>query len=173
MQLFLIRHPAPDIAPGICYGRSDLALADDVALAAARIRKQLPAGLPVYSSPLRRCRELAAALDSAPRHDDRLQEMHFGEWELMPWSGIQRQALDGWAADPLGYAPPGGESVGELRQRVHEFVAELGTQGIPRATLVTHAGVIKVLVGLERGLPPREWMALGFAYEAVISVTLD
>ena len=172
MQLFLIRHPAPQVAPGICYGRSDLALAGDVAAAAARIAAQLPPDLPVYSSPLRRCSELAAALHPAPRHDARLQEMHFGAWEMTPWQKIQREALDGWAADPLGYTPPGGESVARLQQRVQEFVAELGTQGIARASLVTHAGVIKVLVGLEQQLPPRNWMALSFGYESVICVTL-
>lgn len=173
MQLFLIRHPTPDVAPGICYGRTDLALAVDVAKAATRIRPQLPPGLPAYSSPLRRCRELAAALHPAPRHDDRLQEMHFGDWEMTPWQQIQRAALDGWAADPLGYAPPGGESVGELQRRVNEFLDEIATLGVERAALVTHAGVMKVLVGRARALPVREWMALSFAYEDVVTLALD
>ncbi len=171
MQLFLIRHPAPLVAPGICYGRSDLALAGDVTAAAARVAAQLPPDIPVYSSPLRRCRELAAALHPAPRHDARLQEMHFGAWEMTPWQEIQREALDGWAADPLGYTPPGGESVAELQQRVLEFVAEIRALGMSQAAAVTHAGVIKVLAGLERQLPPRVWMALSFDYESVISVT--
>ncbi len=173
MQLFLIRHPAPQVAPGICYGRSDLALAGDVAAAAARVAVQLPPDLPVYSSPLRRCRELAAALHPSPRHDARLQEMHFGAWEMTPWEVIQREAIDGWAADPLGYTPPGGESVAELQQRVLEFVAEIHALGMSQAAVVTHAGVIKVLAGQERRLPPRAWMALSFDYESVISITLD
>lgn len=172
MQLFLIRHPAPRVAAGTCYGRSDLPLAEDVAAAAARITPHLPPGLPVYSSPLQRCRLLAAAMHPMPRCDPRLQEMHFGAWELTPWQEIQREALDGWAADPLGYASPGGESVAELQARVHEFIGDLRRLGIGRAVLVTHAGVIKVLTGLERRLPPREWMALGFAYESVNCVTL-
>lgn len=173
MQLFLIRHPTPDVAPGICYGRTDLALAADVSAAAARIRPQVPADLPVYSSPLRRCRELAAALHPAPRHDDRLMEMDFGEWEMQPWKLIQREALDGWAADPLGYAPPGGESVDELQRRVNDFVDGLVAQEIDQALLVTHAGVMKVLVGRERKLPAREWMSLGFDYEGVVRIDLD
>ncbi len=172
MQLFLIRHPTPDVAPGICYGRTDLALAADVAAAAARIRPQVPADLPVYTSPLRRCRELAAALHPTPHHDDRLMEMDFGEWEMQPWKHIQREALDGWAADPLGYAPPGGESVDELRQRVHDFVDALVAQEIDQALLVTHAGVMKVLVGRVRKLPAREWMSLGFDYEGVVRIDL-
>jgi len=172
VQLFLIRHPAPRIDPGICYGRSDLALAADVAAAAARIRPQLPAGLPVFSSPLQRCRLLAQALHAQPVFDDRLLEMHFGAWEMTAWHRIQREALDGWAADPLGYAPPGGESVGALQSRVLDLVAQLAAGPLPAAALVAHAGVMKVLVGWRRGLPTREWMSLSFAFEAVVELDL-
>lgn len=184
MQLYLIRHPAPQVAAGICYGRSDLSLAEDVAAAAARVRAQLATQLatqlgtqlrpqlPVYTSPLQRCRQLAEALHSAPRSDPRLQEMDFGAWEMQPWQDIQREALDGWAADPLGYVPPQGESVGQLLARVNDFVTETRQAGLPGAILVTHAGVIKVLVGLARGLPARQWLALKFDYESVIQVTI-
>lgn len=180
MQLYLIRHPAPQVAEGICYGRTDLPLAEHVGAAAARILPQLPlapsahppAACPLYTSPLQRCRQLAEVLHSTPRNDPRLQEMSFGDWELKPWRNIQREALDGWAADPLGYAPPQGESVGQLQQRVLHFVQELRDQGVERAVLVTHAGVMKVLVGQERGLPTGTWMALSFAYEDVVCVRL-
>jgi alpha-ribazole phosphatase len=51
--------------------------------------------------------------------------MHFGAWEMTPWQQIQREALDGWAADPLGYRPPGkANRSAELQQRVWNFVAE-------------------------------------------------
>lgn len=172
MQLYLIRHPAPRIATGICYGRSDLPLADDAALAAARILPQLPSQLPVYTSPLQRCRQLADALHPAPRSDHRLQEMNFGAWELRPWQHIEREAMDGWAADPLGYTPPEGESVGQLQARVHDFVMEAHRQGVERAVLVTHAGVMKVIVGHARGLPARKWMAASFEYEGVVCVEI-
>ncbi len=175
MQLYLIRHPTPQVAAGICYGLTDLALADDVAAAAARIGPQLPPLPqipPVFTSPLQRCRQLADALHPAPRSDPRLQEMNFGEWEMRPWHLIQREALDGWAADPLGYAPPGGESVAQLQARVQDFVMELKDEGLERAVLVTHAGVLKVLVGDSRRLPAREWMALKFEYESVIEVAI-
>jgi alpha-ribazole phosphatase len=92
---------------------------------------------------------------------------------MQPWTHIQRAAIDGWAADPLGYAPPGGESVGELQRRVNGFFDEIAAQGIERAVLVTHAGVMKVLVGRVRALPAREWMALSFDYEGVVRIALD
>ena len=173
MQLYLIRHPTPQVAAGICYGRTDLALAEHVAAAAARVAAQLPAHLPVFSSPLQRCRLLAEALHPAPLIDPRLQEMDFGEWEMTPWDRIQREALDGWAADPLGYRPPQGESVAELQQRVLQFIAEALGDGLERAALVTHAGVIKVVVGMARGLPAGKWMRLAFEYESVICLELE
>ncbi|MFH1872983.1 MAG: histidine phosphatase family protein [Pseudomonadota bacterium] len=172
MQLYLIRHPAPQVAAGVCYGRTDLALAADVAAAAARIAVQLPPLLPVFTSPLQRCAQLAQALHPAPQSDARLQEMHFGVWEMSPWDRIQREALDGWAADPLGYRPPQGESVGELQRRVHGFLVDVRRQGLQSAVLVTHAGVMKVIVGQAQGLPARRWMALSFDYESVVGVTL-
>lgn len=172
MQLYLIRHPAPQVAAGVCYGRTDLPLAEDVAAAAARIVAQLPPHLPVFTSPLQRCRQLADALHPAPRSDPRLQEMNFGDWEMTPWNRIQREALDGWAADPLGYAPPQGESVGQMQERVHGFVAETRRQGLERAALVIHAGVMKVIVGHAQGLPARKWMALTFDYESVVRVSI-
>ncbi|MCM2288005.1 MAG: alpha-ribazole phosphatase [Sulfuritalea sp.] len=170
MQLWLIRHPPPQVAAGVCYGRTDLALADDVAAAAARIRPQLPPHGPLFTSPLQRCRQLADALHSSPQSDDRLQEMHFGDWEMTPWAQIQRAALDGWAADPLGYRPPQGESVAELQARVLAFVTETQRAGLQQAVLVTHAGVMKVIVGQVRGLPERKWMSLSFEYESVVCV---
>jgi len=172
VQLYLIRHPAPQVAAGVCYGRTDLPLAEDVAAAAARIVAQLPPHLPVFTSPLQRCRQLADALHPAPRSDPRLQEMNFGDWEMTPWNRIQREALDGWAADPLGYAPPQGESVGQMQERVQSFVTETRRQGLERAALVIHAGVMKVIVGHAQGLPARKWMALTFDYESVVSVSV-
>ena len=172
MQLYLIRHQTPQVAAGICYGRTDLALAEHVAAAAARVAAQLPTNIHVFSSPLQRCRMLAEALHPAPLIDTRLQEMDFGEWEMTPWDRIQREAIDGWAADPLGYRPPRGESVAELQQRVQHFIAEAQGEGLERAALVTHAGVIKVVIGMARGLPSGKWMRLAFEYESVICLEL-
>ena len=80
MILHLIRHPRPLVAAGICYGRLDIP-AENAAAEAARLRRELPLELPVWSSPLLRCRALAAELHPLPRIDDRLAEMDFGAWE--------------------------------------------------------------------------------------------
>jgi len=160
MILHLIRHPQPVVEAGICYGRLDLA-AENAAEVATRLRAELPACLPVWSSPLRRCRELAELLHPQPILDERLAEMDFGAWEGLAWDAIPRAELDAWAADVAGYAPPGGESPRQLQQRALAFVGGLE---VPEAVLVTHAGVIRVLLAHFRQLAPADWLSLKFDY---------
>jgi alpha-ribazole phosphatase len=161
VRAFLIRHPKPDIDAGICYGRSDLGLAEDAAERAEALRDLLPPGAPLYTSPLRRCLELALALHAEPAIDARLMEMHFGDWEMRRWDDIPRHELDAWAADPVGYAPPGGESPAAMRKRVAALLAELPEV----AVLVAHGGVLRACVAELTGAA--DWHALHFDYGSV------
>ncbi|MCL2523097.1 MAG: alpha-ribazole phosphatase family protein [Betaproteobacteria bacterium] len=147
--LHLVRHPPPQVAAGVCYGALDVPAPASPSLI-AKLRAELPPGLPLWSSPQRRCRELAAALHPAPQFDERLQEMNSGAWEGRPWSDIPRAELDAWAADIANYTPPGGESPRQLQQRALAFVAELPVT--EAAVLVTHAGVIRALYAHANGV---------------------
>jgi alpha-ribazole phosphatase len=161
VQLYLIRHPKPDIDAGICYGRSDLGVAEDPIARADALRALLPAAAPLYTSPLRRCVELARALHAAPVVDDRLLEMDFGHWEMRRWTEIPRAEIDAWAADPIGFAPPGGESPAELRARVAALLGELPEV----AVVVAHGGVLRAAVAELVGIA--EWHTLHFDYGSV------
>jgi alpha-ribazole phosphatase len=160
MILHLIRHPKPVVEPDICYGRLDLE-AENAAAVAERLRAELPPDLPVWSSPLRRCRALAEYLHPAPLIDERLVEMDFGRWEGLRWDAVPRAELDSWAADVSGYAPPGGESLLLLQRRTLDFVASLP---VPEAVVVTHAGVIRTLLAHWQGLPPERWASLQIGF---------
>jgi alpha-ribazole phosphatase len=142
----LVRHPTPLIAPGICYGRRmDLAtvpaenMVSDPALAGAQV---------VWTSPARRClylaQPIAAALGVKLNVDDRLHELDFGDWEGQPWSAIPRPDLDRWAADPMTFAPPGGESGAALIARIRSFQPGLRQDCV----VVSHGGPLKVLRAL-------------------------
>lgn len=164
MRIHLIRHPRPAVAAGTCYGASDLDLTDDALDCAARLRERLPAHVPLYSSPLRRCRRLAAALHQSPKYDARLREMDFGEWELRSWNDIPRAEIDAWAAAPMTFVPPGGESVGALRARVVDFLDEHCLPDGGDFAVVTHAGVMRVFAAQLLGLPERAWFSLRFDF---------
>lgn len=96
-------------------------------------------------------------------------EMNFGDWEMQPWDALPRDALDAWAADPLGFAPPGGESVMQMQSRVLTFFRERAEQDL---LLVTHGGVIKLLWGLAHGESPGVWQARRFAYGSLVKLEL-
>jgi len=160
MQLFLIRHPRPLIEAGICYGQFDVDCEDPQPVA-EQLKRLLPTGTPVISSPLQRARKLALALDSQAQIDERLSEINFGDWEGQPWSNINRADLDAWAADVLDFTPPGGESVTNLQRRAINFVSTLET---PRVALVTHAGILRALIGHYRQLPVSQWTQLKFEF---------
>jgi len=166
VQVFLIRHPRPLIEAGVCYGRLDVDCEDPQPVAA---RLRLPPATTIFSSPLRRARRLAEALAVAARAevrlDARLAEIDFGDWEGRRWDDIDRQSIDDWAADVRNFTPPGGESVADLQRRVIGFSAELtATFAGPRVALITHAGVIRALLGHWRGLPVAEWTQLKFDF---------
>ncbi|HUD27070.1 MAG TPA: histidine phosphatase family protein [Burkholderiaceae bacterium] len=164
MRVFLIRHPRPQVAPDICYGASDVDLADHALDCAAALRAALPAQVPLFSSPLLRCRRLAEALHPAPSYDGRLREMDFGAWELRGWNEIARAELDAWAAAPMAYAPPGGESVSQVCARVAAFLAEHIGAGRQDFAVVTHAGVMRIMAARLRGLDRETWFGLRFGY---------
>jgi len=153
MELILVRHPQPEVAPGICYGRSDVPASPAAIAAVARDLKDagLPGALPVHASPLRRCADLASQITASVTFDARLAEMDFGAWEMRPWDDIPRAEVDAWSADLLYYRPGGGENVMDVARRVAAFFADLRRVGHARALLVCHAGSMRLLAALHAG----------------------
>lgn len=173
MKLWLVRHAAPLVEEGLCYGATDVpADAQATQQAAQALAGLLPPALAVRCSPLRRCSQLAQALrllrpDLAGREDARLTEMDFGLWEGRRWSELARQDLEAWTADFPGYRCGGGESVAGLMARVAQCLAQVRVHG--RDTLwITHGGVIRAARLLAAGvtLPARadEWPREGLAF---------
>lgn len=149
--MILLRHTRPAVAPGTCYGRTDLDLHTDFEAAAAAVLAALPPVTSVVSSPLARCLRLAERIaerrDLALATDPRLIEMDFGSWETRPWAEIPRPELDAWAADFDHARPHGGESVAMLAGRVRQAL-DAAPGSDPPALWVTHSGVIRAACAL-------------------------
>ena len=163
MDIVLIRHPAVALDAGVCYGHSDVALADDAdtsssALALKLARLQVPAPRVLMSSPLTRCSAVAAEMANdfgcALSHDDRLKEMNFGAWETQRWDEIDRALLDDWAANFEHARAHGGESVAQFVERVRAWLDAFGqTRELSPAYVVTHAGVMRVIASQVLDVP--------------------
>lgn len=185
LTIYLIRHTEVAVGKSICYGGSDVKLADNYRDQLISLRKHLPVSASdvVFSSPLTRCRTLAEDLSGSTqrdhvRYDDRLREYHFGDWEMMPWSTIPREALDVWMADFVNLAPHKGDSFQGLYDRVGAFwreeVLPLAEAENPKTVyIVSHGGVIRALLCLFLELPLQNAYRLHLDYGAVSKLTVQ
>jgi alpha-ribazole phosphatase len=160
VRFVLVRHPEPDIAPGICYGRLDIGLRGDVTETVSAIVSAIGAeagAVQVWASPATRCLVVAEAaartLGADLLVDPLLQELDFGAWEGIAWDSVPRASLDAWAADPIAFAPPEGESGKALLARVrtvHQAIVATRQDCV----IVSHGGPLKLLAALFRGEAP-------------------
>lgn len=196
MTVYLIRHTEVAVGRSVCYGGSDVELADNYLAQRLKLTTHLPSSGPdvVFSSPLARCRQLAEDLamhgqvmpedvsppvrDVALQLDDRLREYHFGDWEMMPWSDIPREALDAWMVDFVNLAPHNGDSFQDVFDRVSAFWRDevLPLADVDKPTtiyIVSHGGVIRALLCLFLELPLQNAYRLHLDYGAVSKLTVQ
>ncbi len=153
VQLWLVRHAPPLVAPGTCYGRLDMPAEHAPTQACAqRLGQALPGPALVWHSPLQRCVQLAQAVQAArpdwqPAPDARLREMDFGAWEGRTWSSLAKADIDAWTDDFAHYRPGGGEPLAHMLERVaqalHDARAAAQAAGLAHAVWLTHAGVAR------------------------------
>ncbi|MCU0354361.1 MAG: alpha-ribazole phosphatase [Cytophagales bacterium] len=173
MEIYLIRHTRVAVPKSVCYGQSDVPVADtfdsdkeSVLSKLSRLKNPL-----VYSSPASRCRVLADCLGDTVQTDERLQELHFGRWEMQPWEAISPAELNPWMDDFVHVSPPDGESFAQLHHRCLDFWAELIQANSQDAVvLVTHAGVIRSLLCHCLGVPLANAFRLAVDYGFVCRI---
>jgi broad specificity phosphatase PhoE len=167
-RVILVRHG--EVAPrwrGVCYGQTDVELSDHGQRQTSQLIEEL-ATWPIHAlwhSGLTRARCLAeplAALLGLPcREDSRLAEIHFGAWEGRDWQAIFAEtgrAMEAILSAPDHFAPPGGETLHGLRDRVLSWFHELPAEGLLVA--ICHGGPIAALRGTLAGLPASHWPTL-------------
>jgi len=152
---YLARHGATDNnrakPPRLQGRRTDPGLSEegcDQAARAAGFLAETPLDA-VYSSPLLRALETAQTI--AEPHDitvtieDGLIEADVGGWEGMPWDQIEREYPDQYRAfmtDPARNPYLGGESVGEVQQRVIPVFERLAAANPGRTILLVAHNVV-------------------------------
>ena len=100
---------------------------------------------------------IAAGRPLALAADVRWREADHGAWEGLTYRQVwQRYPEDAArrAADPLHHAPPGGESLARMAERVRQAWDDLADRyaGL-RLIVVTHAGPIQALLCMTMGVP--------------------
>ena len=137
-------------------GQGDISLTDlgrqQSALFAGRFQHQKLAA--IYSSDLRRCRTAAdqiAILQAVdPVYKEELRELHIGDWEGQTWQQLQKEYPELWQArldDIVNVAPPAGESLRQMAERVRPVVREIvAAHPGGEIVIVAHGGVNRVIL---------------------------
>nr|NJM01717.1 histidine phosphatase family protein [Desulfobacula sp.] len=123
----------------------------------------------VYSSLLQRCDKTARRIAGTIPviHSPALNEIHMGDWDGRTFSEIKalypEEFIKRGETLPF-YRPRGGESFQDLSDRVLPFFNDITASKKGRVLLVTHAGVIRVILCHMLNLPLRDLFQIKPAY---------
>jgi broad specificity phosphatase PhoE len=166
-KLYLIRHGETDWnKQGKYTGQMDISINETGREQAKKVAEEMKNLEPevIYSSDLKRALETARAiseiLDIPIIKDERLREIHQGEWEGLHITEIQAQytkEFDARKENPLTVAAPGGESIGDVDIRVRSFLDDI-TQNHPNGEVAvsSHGIVLGIIRTIAVGIPVRE-----------------
>lgn len=185
-RLLLIRHGQTAYNAEVRFmGQLDVPL-DDIGRAQAlsvakRLRNDRPTA--IYSSDLSRARDTALAIQAAiPSHpelriDARLNEGHFGDWQGITYADLKlrdAQRLADWEADRLQVAPPNGEALTVLAERVQAAYDDICTANSDKnVVIVSHGGTLQVMIVLALGLPLADYWKMSVSNASVSEVRID
>jgi alpha-ribazole phosphatase len=150
-QLCLIRHGQTDWnLEGRYQGQSDVPLNQNGLMQAESLIDKLNGHTfaAVYSSDLTRARQtaepLAKRLGLSVHLEPRLREINQGEWEGVLVDDIKARYAEIWSQrtmDPANVRPPGGETVGEVAERVHAALDDIARLHSGGTVLVVSHGL--------------------------------
>ncbi len=170
MEIYLVRHTIPEVEKGICYGHTDLDVAATFQSEYPKVHRQISydGNTKIYSSPLLRCKKLAATFGNAVEHDPRLMELDFGSWEMKAWDTIDPNELNPWMNDFVTTRVPQGESYQQLLQRMVAFFKEAVHSAHDKTIIVTHAGPIRALLAHINKMALKDSFSIQLSYGHVL-----
>jgi len=177
MEVYLVRHTETICEKGVCYGQSDVGLAEPFESVFENIVSQLPSEAIIYSSPLKRCVILAEYIQNNIKtisfeKEDRLMEMNFGDWEMKNWNEISPEQLNPWMEDFVNISVSNGESFIALHERVGDFLSQISKERTKPIIIVAHAGVIRSILCHHTSLPLKDAFNNKVDFGEVIKIAL-
>ena len=174
LHLDLFRHGETELGGGLRGSLDDALTEKGWAQMRAAVIEQGPWDR-LVSSPLQRCArfadELGAQLGLPVQLEKDLQELHFGAWEGQSTAALMdtsAEDLGRFWSDPYAFTPPDGEPVADFSARVLAAVERLhAAHAGERVLLITHGGVMKLLLAQARGLPREQLLNVEVAHASL------
>ncbi|WP_292008835.1 alpha-ribazole phosphatase [Chryseobacterium sp.] len=173
MEIHLIRHTEVENPDRLCYGFADITLKESYQEDFELLNLHDSYDL-IVSSPLQRCRLLAEYTGQTYEVDDRLKEMNFGDWEMVKWTEIPAVEINPWYEDFVNLRATNGENLLEMQNRVLIFWKELiGKENLNKVLLVTHGGVIRVILQSILKFPLENMFSIQIDYGKKVIIKIE
>jgi broad specificity phosphatase PhoE len=107
------------------------------------------------------------------------EEWHVGKWEGRTYLDIKKndpEQYHAWCADPVNNAPPGGESIDDLVQRIGKSLLSLvmsDEYGGKNIAMVTHSGIIRSIIVHALDMPTSNFWRLSVPTGSVSRVNFS
>lgn len=177
MRFFLVRHGQTAAnESGLFYGSTDLLLTPHGVEQSTRVAGLLAdvSFSQALCSQLQRAQQTAQLIIAASETDPRLNEMHFGRWEMRHFSSIAEEEPDAWQCwldDWQNATPGGGEPFPQFAARVKAVADELTLRQEPGDMLiVAHQGVLSLLLAHWLQMPTESLWHFPFRQDAYTMV---
>lgn len=149
MEIYLVRHTSVNVAPGTCYGWSDVDVRSSFEEEAIQTKRQIESISfdQVFTSPLKRAKMLAAYCGYPNAVVDfRLIEYNFGDWELKNYDSLfmEDPYFREWCDDYVHLRSPNGESLLDQQSRVASFLSAMKEKGYQKICAFCHGGVLAI-----------------------------
>jgi probable phosphoglycerate mutase len=189
LTLIMVRHGVTDMTIGGRFSGSGVVgpplnaagkvqaakAADAIYRIGRKTWERVPKATRIIASPMTRTQDTAGAIGrrigAKVETDDRLREIHFGEWEGLTGEDIalhHSDTIHQWRFGEI--APPGGESLPEVGERMDALLRELAREHAHKSeggddqdrayVLTSHAVAIKSAIGVSMGVEIRKWASI-------------
>ncbi|MFP3123252.1 histidine phosphatase family protein [Ectobacillus funiculus] len=186
MKIIFARHGETDENAARCYlGHFDARLNEtgrqQIHRLAEHVRQMYGKDITrIYCSDLSRTRESAEIIGSylqlQPVSIHALRELHFGDWECETYDSIrERELLTEWIQNPFQIAPPHGETLQQLGNRVDTWLSHILLHEKEDETILvmSHGGPIRwVLAKWILGDRQEFWNAEGVKHGSGLVIKL-
>lgn len=168
VRIYIIRHGQTDANINFsCLGRNDIPLNENGRTQSKALASRLRdvTADKIYVSPLIRTKETikyyidehkTIPVITAPE----LIERDFGEWENLTFAQIReldKEAFESWQSDQINYTVPGGESSGQVQERINSFFDRITKENENKTIfIVAHLGTARHSISRLLRLRPEE-----------------
>ena len=178
-MITLLRHGEVELGNVFC-GSTDPALTDKGWAQMQKSIEDEESWDKVISSPLQRCSEFSESLAAQEEleciTDERFQEIDFGDWDGVSPQDILEEnpdPLNAWWKSPTKVVPPNGEAFLDFRSRVLKAFYEMSESNKgENLLLVTHAGVIRIILMHVLGMQDENLFRLNVDYASISCIRI-